>query len=144
MKSRSTSNTERIDVQTMSDAWRQYVEARHNLNRRGVTRSNRAPETDLTELLVATALNGRVMENRNHPAYDVEAGKFRVQVKSVNKAATNRNGYTVKQTDKGLREVNGASHYAFVWFDDFVPDFVCQDPCDPDRQARSSCARHGA
>lgn len=102
--------------------WAQYVNARKALLSAGVVRSLKASEADLAEWLVAKLVGGTLPISQSHPAFDVAAAGQRIQVKSLCKALGNPNGYIVTPRDLANDGVTGATHYAFVFFKDLVPD----------------------
>lgn len=106
------------DVSIALQQWHGYVEAKRALLKSGVLRSFKAPEADLSEWLIATLLTGSLASNKSQPSFDVLAGDKRVQVKSLCKASDNPNGYIVSARDRSNSGTHGASHYAFVFFDD--------------------------
>lgn len=110
--------------------WAQYVTARKNLLSTGVVRSLKASEADFAEWLVATLVGGTLPISQSHRAFDVVAGGQRIQVKSLCKALGNPNGYIVTPRDLANDSVTGATHYAFVFFNDLVPDAVFVLPED--------------
>jgi len=47
---------------------------------------------------------------------------MRIQVKKLAKGPGNRNGYRIKDRDRNNNPSEDATHYAFVFFTDFVPE----------------------
>ena len=111
-------------VQRAARLWRECTNAKRALLESGFVRSFRATEADFAEWLVSWALDGELPDSKSHPGYDVIAGSMRVQVKSVNKMPGNPNGYIIGKRDRQNDAQMGATHYAFVWFDELVPDAV--------------------
>lgn len=109
-------------ISTALRHWSGYVRSKKALLDAGVVRSFKAPEADFAEWLVAKLLGGSLPSSKSHPSYDVVAPGKRVQVKSVCKAPGNTNGYIVTQKDRGNDPQTGASHYAFVFFNDLELD----------------------
>ena len=110
--------------------WSGYVRAKKALLKAGVVRSFKAPEADFAEWLVANLLSGSLPASKSHRFYDVLAEGKRIQVKSVCKAPGNPNGYIVNTKDRSNEATAGASHYAFVFFSDLVPDAAFLVPED--------------
>jgi len=104
--------------------WADYVRAKYALLGAGFIRSFRSTEAEFAEWLVAAIFNGRLPNNKANPAYDVIAGEKRIQVKSVTKMPDNKSGYEISKKDKLNDPTKGATHYAFVFFDELIPDVV--------------------
>lgn len=111
-------------IQRAARLWRNYTSAKRALLDGGFIRSFRATEADFAEWLVAWVLDGELPDSKSHPGYDVIAGNMRIQVKSVNKMPGNPNGYIIRKRDRQNDAQMGATHYAFVWFEELVPDVV--------------------
>lgn len=108
--------------------WAGYVSAKLNLLDAGFIRSYKAPETDFAEWIVAITWNGELPDNLSNPAYDVVAGDIRIQVKSIAKMQDNPNGYIITNKDRDNDPQYGATHYAFVFFDDLIPTEIFLAP----------------
>ncbi|MBX3055149.1 MAG: hypothetical protein KF770_01635 [Anaerolineae bacterium] len=104
--------------------WLEYVRARQALFTKGIVRSFKSPEADFAEHLIASMFKGVLPSNKSNPAYDVIAGDKRIQVKSVAKASDNKNGYIIKEKDRNNNPQIGATHYAFVFFNELIPTGV--------------------
>lgn len=68
--------------------------------------------------------------NKSHPSCDVLAPGKREQVKSLCKGPGNSNGYIIGPKDLSNDAATGASHYAFVFFNDFELDAAFLVPED--------------
>ena len=90
----------------------------------GFVRSFKAAEADFAEWIVSVVFDGELPASKSHAGYDVLAGDKRIQVKSVAKMPGNPNGYIIVKRDRGNDRKTGATHYAFVFFDELVPDAV--------------------
>ncbi|GIK56546.1 MAG: hypothetical protein HND44_03300 [Chloroflexi bacterium] len=101
--------------------WLEYVKARQALLTEGIVRSFKSPEADFAEQLIASIFKGVLPSNKSNPAYDVIAGDKRIQVKSVAKTFDNKNGYIIKEKDRNNNPEIGATHYAFVFFNELIP-----------------------
>ncbi|HEX9991210.1 MAG TPA: DUF433 domain-containing protein [Chloroflexia bacterium] len=112
------------EFQRMAQLWSEYVRARLDLQQANFFRSYKSAETDLAEWLVKAIFRGKLVASKSSPDYDVVAGNMRIEVKSINKKAGNRNGYKIDETDKKNNPDIGATHYAFVCFKDFMPDAI--------------------
>jgi hypothetical protein len=112
------------EVSAALKLWSGYVLAKRTLLEKGVVRSFRSAEVDLAEWLVAQLFQGVLPPSKTHPCYDVEADNKRIQVRSLCKAPGNKNGYIIQSKDRTNDPRIGATHYAFVVFDDFVPAAV--------------------
>jgi len=100
------------------EIWNNYIAARQQLMIHQMIRTFNNPVEDFSEWLVANCLNGRLVINVNQRDFDVETIDKCIQVKSITKAPNNSNGYIVTTKD---RENQLASHYAFVFFDNYFP-----------------------
>ena len=98
--------------------WNNYIVARQLLMDNQIIRTFNNPVEDFSEWLVANMTNGKLAVNVNQRDYDVETNDKCIQVKSIAKAPNNTNGYIVTTKD---RENQLATHYAFVFFDNYVP-----------------------
>jgi hypothetical protein len=98
--------------------WNNYIAARQQLMNNQMIRTFNNPVEDFSEWLVANCLNGQLAINVNQQDYDVETEDKYIQVKSIAKAPNNTNGYIVTQKD---RENELATHYVFVFFDNYIP-----------------------
>ena len=98
--------------------WNNYIAARQQLMDRQLIRTFNNPVEDFSELLVARIMNGTLALNVNQRDFDVETNDKCIQVKSIAKAPNNTNGYIVTIKD---RENQLATHYAFVFFDNYFP-----------------------
>lgn len=105
-------------IQKKSQTWLRYVAVRNELHNQGIVRSNRSPEAEFSEWLVKTILNGVFPYKKTNKYWDVETNDKKIQVKSISKGLGNNNGYHITLSDRSNRE---ATHYAFVWFRNFVP-----------------------
>lgn len=105
--------------------WGEYAEARKRLRDRGYCRSNRDPEAEFAEWLVAHLLpEGELVKSPVQPDYDVVAGNRRIQVRKYGKATGNKAPMAPKlQPDLEKRP----THYAFVEFRGGLPVavYVC-------------------
>jgi hypothetical protein len=101
--------------------WNNYIGARQQLMDNQIIRTFNNPVEDFSEWLVAKCLDGQLVINVNQIDYDVETADRFIQVKSIAKAPHNTNGYIVTQKD---RENELATHYAFVFFDNYVPSCI--------------------
>jgi hypothetical protein len=106
------------------EVWGNYIASVKVLTDGKYLWTNRDPKTDFAEWIVKSYFGGELADKTNNPGYDVTVGTKRIQVKSVSKADTNPNGFHIKEKD---RKNNDATHYAFVWFEDKMPDsiFLC-------------------
>ena len=102
--------------------WANYVRAKQALLAAGFIRSFKSTEADFAEYLVAAVLDGRLPNSKSHPGYDVIAADKKVQVKSVTKALDNPNGYILTKDDR--KDGKETTHYAFVFFNELIPDAV--------------------
>lgn len=112
------------EFRRMAQLWSEYVRARLDLQQANFLRSYKSAETDLAEWLVKAILQGELASNKSNPGYDVVASDMRIEVKSINKMKGNRSGYKIDETDKKNSPDTGATHYAFVFFKDFMPDAI--------------------
>jgi hypothetical protein len=108
-------------VKMKSLVWANYIETRKELDKHGLVRSNKSPESEFSEWLVKTLLNGIMPYKRNNMFWDVETYDKKIQVKSISKSIGNNNGYRLQKSDRNNTE---ATHYAFVWFQNFIPIHV--------------------
>ncbi|MBI4739833.1 hypothetical protein HY772_09960 [Candidatus Woesearchaeota archaeon] len=104
--------------------WADYVRAKNNLLKAGIIRSYKSTEGDFSEWLVELIFKGQLPDSKSHIGYDVLAGDKKIQVKSITKMFDNPNGYGVTRKDRQNNPERGATHYAFVFFEDLVPDAV--------------------
>ena len=104
--------------------WQNYVTAKHALITSGLIRSYKSTEADLSGWLVAFFLGGTLAKSQAQKAYDVTAGRKRIQVRSYTKMPSNPNGYGIRQKDRSNNPKTGATHYAFVCFNRLVPDAI--------------------
>ncbi|MEA2575376.1 MAG: hypothetical protein QOH93_2674 [Chloroflexia bacterium] len=112
----------RHEFERVVRAWGDYVRARRNLEAASFARSHKAAEAELAEWMVQFALGGELASSRSNPGFDVVAGDMRIEVKSISKADNNKNGYKVRDKDIKNDPVTGATHYAFLFYNDFIPD----------------------
>jgi uncharacterized protein (DUF433 family) len=112
------------EFRTMAQLWSEYVRARLELQQANFLRSYKSAEADLAEWLVKDVFRGQLVPNKSNPAYDVVANDMRIEVKSISKMLGNKNGYKIKERDKENSPNTGATHYAFVFFRDFMPDAI--------------------
>jgi hypothetical protein len=103
------------------EIWNNYIFARQQLMDNQIIRTFNNPIEDFSEWLVANCLNGHLAINVNQRDYDVQTEDKYIQVKSIAKAPHNNNGYIVTQND---RENALATHYAFVFFDNYIPTAI--------------------
>jgi hypothetical protein len=103
------------------EIWNNYIAARQQMMDNQIIRTFNNPIEDFSEWLVANCLNGHLAINVNQRDYDVETEDKCIQVKSIAKAPNNNNGYIVTQKD---RENELATHYAFVFFDNYIPTAI--------------------
>jgi uncharacterized protein (DUF433 family) len=108
----------------MAQLWSEYVRTRLDRQQANFLRSYKSAEADLAEWLVVDVFRGQLVTNKSNPAYDVVADDMRIEVKSINKKKGNRNGYKIDETDRENSPDTGATHYAFVYFKDFMPDVI--------------------
>lgn len=108
----------------IAQLWSEYVRARLDLQQANFLRSFKSAEADLAEWLVKAIFGGELVSSKSNPDYDVVVGDMRIEVKSINKIKGNRNGYKIDETDKEDSPHKGATHYAFVYFKDFIPDAI--------------------
>ena len=112
------------DFRSAALLWANYVNAKHYLLNEGLVRSYKAPEVDFAEWIVATNWKGKLLDNKNFPAYDVVASDKRIQVKSISKMPDNPHGYIITIKDKKNDPHQGATHYAFVFYTELIPDEI--------------------
>jgi len=112
------------EIQKVAPLWSKYVRAKRTLLQAKFVRSFKSTEADFAEWLVATLLNGKLACSKSHADYDVDAEGKRIQVKSVTKMPGNPNGYIIKPRDKRNNPTTGATHYAFVFFDELIPEAI--------------------
>lgn len=120
-----------MDKQILQKAvslWLEYVQSRRALLADGYIRSFKKPEADFSEWLVAFLFDGRLPPSKTNPGYDVITDDKRIQVKSVAKAADNKNGYIIDERDRSNDPRTGATHYAFVFFDELIPSAIFLAP----------------
>jgi len=98
--------------------WNSFIQARNILYLNGLIRSYNNPIEDFSEWLVANVVNGHLAANINQQDYDVQNEHYSIQVKSIAKAPNNPNGYIVSNRD---RQNQLATHYAFVFYNEYVP-----------------------
>lgn len=110
------------EFQLMLDLWAQYVNVRRKLRAASVTRSHKQAEADLAEWLVQYVFDGEPLPGKSNRRYDVVAGNIRIHVKSLSKDEDNLNGYKITVKDRSNDPSEGATHYAFVFFLNFIPD----------------------
>jgi hypothetical protein len=118
------------EIDAALEHWSGYIRAKNALLEARVVRSFKAPEADFAEWLIANLIGGSLPPNKSHPACDVLAPGKRVQVKSLCKAPGNSNGYIIGPKDRSNDPATGASHYAFVFFNDFALDAAFLVPED--------------
>ncbi|HYP39874.1 MAG TPA: DUF433 domain-containing protein [Chloroflexia bacterium] len=112
------------EFRRMAQLWSEYVRTRLDLQQANFLRSYKSAEADLAEWLVKDVFRGELVVSKSNPAYDVVAGDMRIEVKSINKMIGNKNGYKIKERDKENHSDTGATHYAFVFFKNFMPDAI--------------------
>jgi len=118
-------------IEKAASLWREYIKARQALLAEEIVRSFKSPEADFSEWLVTVLFDGRLPSSKSNRGYDVVTRDRRIQVKSIAKASDNKNGYIIDdQKDRGNKPKNGATHYAFVFFDELIPDSVILVPED--------------
>jgi uncharacterized protein (DUF433 family) len=110
------------EFRTLIDIWAQYVNARRKLRAASFTRSNKSAEAEFAEWLVQHVFDGEPLPGKSNRGYDVIADDMRIQVKSLSKDEENQNGYKITEEDRSNDPSKGATHYAFVFFRNFVPD----------------------
>lgn len=103
------------------EIWNNFIVARQQLLDNHLIRTFNNPIEDFSELLVAKVMDGQLAANVNQKDYDVETVDKCIQVKSIAKAPNNTNGYIVTTKD---RENQLATHYAFVFFDNYNPTSI--------------------
>jgi uncharacterized protein (DUF433 family) len=118
------------EFSTLAQKWADYVRARRNLEAASFTRSHKTAEAALAEWLVQFVFHGELAPSRSNPRYDVVAGNMRIEVKSISKSADNPKGYKIKSKDKTNDPATGATHYAFLFYDNFVPDVLFLVPAE--------------
>ncbi len=118
------------EFETLAQKWADYVKARRNLEAASFTRSQKAAEAELAEWLVQFVFHGELTPSRSNRGYDIVAGDMRIEVKSINKSADNPNGYLIRPQDRRNDPATGATHYAFLFFDNFMPDTLYLVPAD--------------
>jgi hypothetical protein len=101
--------------------WNNYISARNVLIEQQFIRTFNNPIEDFSEFLIAKIFNGKLAVNVNQMDYDVEVKDKYIQVKSIAKAPHNTNGYIITKRDKNNKS---ATHYAFVFFDNYVPTII--------------------
>jgi hypothetical protein len=111
-----------VDISAAITHWSEYARAKKALRDAGVVRSLKAAEADFSEWLIARLIGGTLPSSKSHPSCDVIGPGKRVQVKSVCKSADNPNGYIVSNRDRANDAATGASHFAFVFFNDLAPE----------------------
>jgi uncharacterized protein (DUF433 family) len=117
-------------LQRVASLWAQYVQVRSELEQESYIRSNKSLESELAEWLVKLVFNGEPLPGRSNKGYDVLAGDKRIEVKSISKRKGNSNGYTISERDRANDPQYDATHYAFVFFLELVPDAVFLVPED--------------
>ena len=103
------------------EIWDNFILARQQLFENKLIRSFNNPVEDFSEWLVAKYCNGKLAQNVNQKDYDVETNGKLIQVKSLAKDPANPNGYIITNKD---RKNQMATHYAFVFFDNYFPSTV--------------------
>jgi len=111
-------------IQKAAGVWAEYVKAKRALLEAGLVRSFKAAEADFAEWLIAVVFDGELPPSKSHAGYDVIAGDRRIQVKSIAKMPDNPNGYIIGKKDRSNDRETGATHYAFVFFDELIPDTI--------------------
>jgi hypothetical protein len=101
--------------------WHNYIKERQQLFDNKIIRTFNNPVEDFSEWLVANYCDGQLACNVNQKDYDVEKVDMFIQVKSLAKDPTNPNGYIITKKD---RDNQSATHYAFVFFDNYSPTAV--------------------
>ena len=104
--------------------WTEYAKSKSALLKSVFIRSFRAAEADFAEWLVAVTLDGELAKIKSQRGYDLTAGEKRVQVKSMAKMPGNPNGYIIGNRDRTNDWRTGATHYAFVFFEELIPDAI--------------------
>lgn len=118
-------NFNKVEMKRAAELWLVYAKSKQALMDAKLIRSFKAAETDFAEWLVSLILGGQIVEDKCNPGYDVIAGSKRIQVKSLNKASDNRNGYLIhKVKDRKNDATIGATHYVFVFFKEHMPDIA--------------------
>jgi hypothetical protein len=104
-------------------AWQALCQAERRFKDLGYCRSNRPPDCDFSEWLVAELLDGSLCDSLTCPDYDVvrlEDG-LRIQVKKIRRGETNQNYWPPGSGPNGSlpTEANPSrpTHYAYVEFD---------------------------
>ena len=105
-------------MQEILAIWNNYIVARQLLIDKEIVRTFNNSVEDFSEFLIAKMLKGELAINVNQEGYDIKTKDKYIQVKSVAKAPKNRNGYIVTSKDRANRL---ATHYAFVFFDNYIP-----------------------
>jgi hypothetical protein len=130
-RSRRTKAMDNLLIEKAASLWQEYARARQALLAEGIVRSFKSPEADFSEWLIAVLFGGRLPSSKSNRGYDVVTSDKRIQVKSIAKASDNKNGYIIDdQKDRGNNPKTGATHYAFVLFDELIPDSVFLVPED--------------
>jgi hypothetical protein len=96
------------EISAALQLWSDYVSAKQALLDGGFIRSFKSAEADLAEWLVAQVFQGELTPSKCHPC----------------KATGNPNGYIITEKDRSNNASTGATHYAFVFFDNLVPTIV--------------------
>lgn len=101
--------------------WLDYARAKHALLKAGFIRSYKSTEADFSEWLICFIYGGELPASKSYGGYDVIAGDKRIQVKSIAKMPDNQNGYIISKKDRNNNPEIGATHYAFVFYNELIP-----------------------
>ena len=112
---------DRMTLQEAAQWWRLYITSRQALLSAGLIRSSKDTGADFAEWLVAQVFGGELAPPNNR-GYDVLAGEMRIEVKHLAKSPNNHNGYIIKNSDRMNDPSIGATHYAFVFFTNLMPE----------------------
>ena len=124
-------------INKVASLWSKYVDAKRALRESGFIRSYRQAEADLSEWLVKHFIEGELPSSRSQGSFDVitNDGK-RIQVKSIAKDPDNPNGYIISNKDRDPKST--VTHYAFVCFNDLIPEAIFLTPGDYVRNFQKS------
>ncbi|MEX2719787.1 MAG: hypothetical protein Q6370_026200 [Candidatus Sigynarchaeota archaeon] len=115
-------DTEDAEITKALSLWSRYRQVVMELLKGRYIRSFKDPKVDFSEWIVKTLLDGELAQNKSERGFDViDSKKRRIQVKGIAKDPVNRNGYIVTQKDLRNNPSTGATHWAFLFYEDLIP-----------------------
>ena len=107
------------EIRKSSKIWKNYVDTKNELYTLKLLKTFKQPESGYAEWIVSKMYNGNLHYKSNYKYYDIECKVKRIEVKSISRQGTISKSYKISEKD---RNNDFATHYAFVIFQEFIPD----------------------